>query len=68
MLKRLLMETDLEKVKAMIEKLDHFKLLEFPELDERIANLKVELNSAGFDRYPFCIFFIKNIFALKQRA
>jgi 1-acyl-sn-glycerol-3-phosphate acyltransferase len=51
MLKRLLMETDLEKVKAMIEKLDHFKLLEFPELDERIANLKVELNSAGFDRW-----------------
>jgi len=51
MLKRLLMETDLEKVKAVIEKLDHFKLLQFPELDERISKLQVELNSAGFDRW-----------------
>jgi 1-acyl-sn-glycerol-3-phosphate acyltransferase len=51
MLKRLLMETDLDKVKAMIEKLDHFKLLEFPELDDRISRLQVDLNSAGFDRW-----------------
>ena len=45
------METDLEKVKSVIEKLDHFKLLEFPELDDRIARLQVDLNSAGFDRW-----------------
>ena len=51
MLKRLLMETDLEKVKALIEKLDAFKVLEFPELDDRISRLDVELNSAGFDRW-----------------
>jgi 1-acyl-sn-glycerol-3-phosphate acyltransferase len=51
MLKRLLMETDLEKVKALIEKLDAFKVLEFPELDDRVARLNVELNSAGFDRW-----------------
>ena len=51
MLKRLLMETDLEKVKALIEKLDQFKILEFPELDDRISRLQVDLNSAGFDRW-----------------
>lgn len=51
MLKRLLMETDLERVKAIIEKMDHFKLLQYPELDERISHLEVELNSAGFDRW-----------------
>ena len=51
MLKRLLMETDLEKVKALIEKLDAFKILEFPELDDRVSRLEVELNSAGFDHW-----------------
>lgn len=52
MLKRLLMETDLEQLKALIEKLDHAKeFVRIPELDDRIDRMQVELNSAGFDRW-----------------
>ncbi len=51
MLKRLLMETDLEKLKSVVQKLDHFELIDVPGLDERLSRLKVELNSAGFDRW-----------------
>ena len=51
MLKRFLMETDFEKVKSMIQKWDRFELMEVPGIDDRLARLGVELNSAGFDRW-----------------
>jgi len=51
MLKRLLMETDLEKVKAILQKMEGFELIKVPGLDDRIARLNLDLNSAGFDRW-----------------
>lgn len=51
MLKRFLMETDFEKLKEMIQKLDHFEMIHVPGLDDRIARLDIKLNSAGFDRW-----------------
>ena len=53
MLKRLLMETDFEKIKSILTEVENFEFLEVPGLDERIAKLDVKLNSAGFDRWGF---------------
>ena len=53
MLKRLLMETDLEKLKHLLSKIEGFELVEVPGLEDRLARLKVDLNSAGFDRWGF---------------
>ena len=53
MLKRLLMETDFEKIKSVLNKIEHFEMIEVPGLDERLARLDVQLNSAGFDRWGF---------------
>ena len=58
MLKRLLMETDFEKLKSAISKLDQYKFeyheaLQVPDLEDRLSRLNVELNSAGFDRWGF---------------
>jgi 1-acyl-sn-glycerol-3-phosphate acyltransferase len=51
MLKRFLMETDLEQLKTVIRALDRVDLLEVPGLEDRLSRLGVELNSAGFDRW-----------------
>ena len=51
MLKRFLMETDFEKLKDLIQKLEHLGLGEVPGLEDRLARLDVKLNSAGFDRW-----------------
>jgi 1-acyl-sn-glycerol-3-phosphate acyltransferase len=51
MLKRFLMETDWEQLKTVIRALDRVELLEVPGLEDRIDNLRIELNSAGFDRW-----------------
>jgi 1-acyl-sn-glycerol-3-phosphate acyltransferase len=51
MLKRLLMETDLEILKSLISKFDELELMEIPGFEERLSSLNVELNSAGFDRW-----------------
>jgi 1-acyl-sn-glycerol-3-phosphate acyltransferase len=51
MLKRFLMETDMEQLKSMIRKWDRFELMEVPGIDDRLARLDVKLNSAGFDRW-----------------
>ena len=53
MLKRLLMETDLEKLKSVLSKIEGFELVEVPGLEERLARMDVDLNSAGFDRWGF---------------
>jgi len=50
-LKRALMETDLEQLKDLIKKWEHFEWIEVPGLEDRLQRLKVELNSAGFDRW-----------------
>lgn len=74
MIKRILMETDLEKVKTLLQKFE--ELVDFPELDERISRLDVELNSAGFDRWglhpetirkfaPFIYFLYKKYFRVE---
>lgn len=51
MLKRLLMETDFEKLKSLVSKIDELELMEIPGFEERLSRLNVELNSAGFDRW-----------------
>jgi len=51
MLKRLLMETDFEKLKSIVSKIEQMEIMEIPGLDERLSRLNVELNSAGFDRW-----------------
>ena len=52
MLKRLLMETDFEKLKSFLVLLEQqAERFSVPGLDERLAALNVELNSAGFDRW-----------------
>ncbi len=51
MLKRLLMETDFEKLKSLLSKYEELEVLAIPGLEERLARLNVELNSAGFDRW-----------------
>jgi 1-acyl-sn-glycerol-3-phosphate acyltransferase len=51
MLKRFLMETDFEKLKSVLSKIEHFEMMEVPGLDERLAKLDLHLNSAGFDRW-----------------
>ncbi len=51
MIRRLLMETDWEKAKAILERFDHFEMINVPHLDEKLAKLDVKLNSAGFDRW-----------------
>ncbi len=51
MLKRLLMETDFEKLKSLVSKIEHLEVMEIPGLEERLDRLNVELNSAGFDRW-----------------
>ena len=51
MLKRLLMETDFEMLKSLISKIEDLKIVEVPNLEERLSRLNVELNSAGFDRW-----------------
>ena len=50
-LKRALMETDLDRVKDLIKKWERFDWIEVPGLEDRLNRLKVELNSAGFDRW-----------------
>ncbi|MBU6153535.1 MAG: acyltransferase family protein [Bdellovibrionales bacterium] len=50
-LKRALMETDLEQLKDLVKKWEHFEWIEVPGLEDRLSRLKVELNSAGFDRW-----------------
>ncbi len=52
------METDFEKLKSAISKLDQYKFeyheaLQVPDLEDRLSRLNVELNSAGFDRWGF---------------
>ncbi len=49
--KRALMETDLDQLKDLIKKWEHFEWIEVPGLEDRLNRLKVELNSAGFDRW-----------------
>ncbi len=51
MLKRLLMETDFEQLKELIQRWEHLDAFAVPGLDDRLNRLKVELNSAGFDRW-----------------
>jgi 1-acyl-sn-glycerol-3-phosphate acyltransferase len=51
MLKRLLMETDFEKLKSLLSKFEHLEIMQIPGLDDRLNRLNVELNSAGFDRW-----------------
>ena len=79
MLKRLLMETDFEKIKALIEKFDHFEMIKVPDLDDRLARLDVKLNSAGFDRWglhpetlrkfaPFLYWFYKKYFRVETEG
>jgi 1-acyl-sn-glycerol-3-phosphate acyltransferase len=51
MLKRLLMETDFERLKAVIRTLDGFEWMEVPGLEDRLSRLDTRLNSAGFDRW-----------------
>jgi 1-acyl-sn-glycerol-3-phosphate acyltransferase len=53
MFSRLLKETDWERLKGLIEKLDQYQLPPVPGLEERLARLDVPLNSAGFDRWGF---------------
>jgi len=51
MLKRILMETDFEKLKALVSKFEHLEVMEIPGFEDRLSRLNVELNSAGFDRW-----------------
>jgi 1-acyl-sn-glycerol-3-phosphate acyltransferase len=51
MLKRLLMETDFEKLKSLFNKIEHPEFMDVPGLADRLARLPNELNSAGFDRW-----------------
>ena len=51
MLKRLLMETDFEKLKNLVSKVEDLEIMEIPGFDERLRRLPVDLNSAGFDRW-----------------
>jgi 1-acyl-sn-glycerol-3-phosphate acyltransferase len=51
MLKRLLMETDFEKLKSWVSKIEDAEIMEIPGFDERLSRLPVDLNSAGFDRW-----------------
>lgn len=53
MISRLLKETDWERIKILLEKLDQYQLPQVPGLEERIQKLDVPLNSAGFDRWGF---------------
>jgi 1-acyl-sn-glycerol-3-phosphate acyltransferase len=51
MLKRVLMETDFEKLKAWVSKIEDAEIMEIPGFEERLSRLPVDLNSAGFDRW-----------------
>lgn len=70
------METDFEKLKAILSKIEGFEMLEVPGLDDRLARLDLELNSAGFDRWgmhpetlrkfaPILNFFYKKYFRVE---
>lgn len=70
------METDFEQLKGILKTLEKIEVLQFPELEDRIKRLDVELNSAGFDRWglhpetlkkfaPFIYFLYKKYFRVE---
>ena len=53
--KRMLSETDWEKIKSIVQKIEGFEMIEVPGLDDRIARLNLDLNfrrSWMFRHYP----------------
>ncbi len=75
-LKRLLMETDFDALKALLQKVEGFEPIEVPGLDEKINHLSLGVNSAGFDRWgmhpetlrkfaPILYWFYKNYFRVE---
>jgi len=76
MIKRILMETDFEKLKSLVSQFEQLEIFAVPGLDDRLQRLNVELNSAGFDRWglhpetlrqfaPFMYFLYKKYFRVE---